>query len=185
MFKRLLFGGHGGGSPLADFGLLLGRASVGLLLAFGHGLGKVRNPAGMAGPLEKMGVPMPTVSSWLATIAEFGGGLLLALGLLTRPAAFLIACTMTVAVLTAHRNDPTFMMKAGTVRTQRVENGQTVVVESKGGSKEAALLYLAPALLFLFAGSGRFGLDAVLRRERRLPPGFPVEDEPAPPPRHV
>lgn len=180
ILKRLFVGGDGGASPLADFGILIGRAATGLLLAFGHGLGKISNPSAMAGPLQSMGFPAPTLAAWLAAIAEFFGGLLLALGLLTRPAAFLVAATMSVAVLTAHRSDPVFMMKAETTRTQKVENGQTVVVESRGGSKEMALLYLAPALMFLLTGSGRFGVDALFRR-RDDSPGFPVSgdlDEP-------
>jgi putative oxidoreductase len=183
MLKRLLFGGPGGATPLADAGLLLCRGIVGLLIAFGHGLGKIQNPSGMAGHLQSMGFPAPTLASWLAAIGEFFGGLLLALGLLTRPAAFLVASTMSVAALTAHWSDPVFMMDAKTVRTQKVENGQTVIVESRGGSKEMALLYLAPALMFLLTGSGRYGVDALFRGkdDERLP----LADNPNAPDRHA
>jgi putative oxidoreductase len=177
MFKRLFFGGDGGASPLADIGLMICRAGVGLLLALGHGLGKIRNPGGMAGGLEKMGIPAPTLASWLAAIAEFFGGILLALGLATRPAAFLIAATMAVAVVAAHGKDPTFMSAAETRRTERVENGKTVIVESRGGTKEPALLFLLPAVMFLFTGSGRFGVDGLLRG--RDPARLPLADEPS------
>ena len=104
MLKQLLFGGAGGGSKVADVGLLILRASIGLMLAFGHGMGKL-SPAAreqMAGFLQTKGIPAPGAAAFAAMFAEFFGGLLLALGLLTRPAAFLIAFTMLVAVVTAH-----------------------------------------------------------------------------------
>ena len=41
MFKQLLFGGPGGGSKQTDLGLAVFRAVIGLLLAFGHGRGKL------------------------------------------------------------------------------------------------------------------------------------------------
>lgn len=142
--KRILFSGPGGATPLADVGLLVLRMT-GLLLAIGHGWGKIKAPGMMAGPLEQMGMPAPYLLAWLAAIGEFGGGLLLALGLFTRFGAFLVVCVMLVAVFKVHLHDPWFM------------TGQ-------GGSKEPALLYLIPALALLFTGAGRFGLDALFRR---------------------
>jgi putative oxidoreductase len=148
MLKQFLFGGPGGASRLADVGLLILRASIGLMLAFGHGMGKL-SPAAreqMTGFLQSKGIPAPGAAAFAAMFAEFFGGLLLALGLLTRPAAFLIAFTMLVAVTTAHLHDPLFMHPG------------------PGGAKEPALLYMLPALLFLFTGSGRYGMDALARR---------------------
>src|SRR5688572_8733463 len=104
--KHLLFGGPGGATSLADVGLLIGRVGAGAMMAFGHGLGKIKHPSGMAPYLERLNVPLPVASAWMAAIAEFVGGLLLAAGLLTRPAAALIGVTMLVAVSTAHRGDP-------------------------------------------------------------------------------
>ena len=162
MLKKLLFGGAGGGNQIADVGLLILRLGIGLMLAFGHGMGKIPASAreGFAGALSKMGVPMPGVSAFMAMFAEFFGGLLLAVGLLTRPAAFLIAFTMLVAVSTAHASDPLFMT-------------------GKGGAKEPALLYMLPALLFLFTGAGRYGLDALIGGREPFPPpsGFPISPE--------
>ena len=134
----LLFGGPGGGSRAADTGLLVLRVFAGLAMAFSHGLAKLQNPAGIIGVTEKMGFPLATLFGWLAIFAEFGGGLLLAVGLATRPAAFLIGSTMLVAGLVRHSADPFAV-------------------------KELALLYLAVSVLFLFTGSGRFGIDPLLR----------------------
>jgi putative oxidoreductase len=149
MLKQFLFGGAGGGNKLADAGLFILRVSIGLMLAFGHGMGKLSPSARgqMAGFLESKGIPAPHVAAFAAMFAEFFGGLLLALGLLTRPAAFLIAFTMLVAVTTAHLHDPLFLHPG------------------PGGAKEPALLYMLPALLFLFTGAGRYGLDGLIGRK--------------------
>ena len=145
MIKRLLFGGDGGGSNLADVGLLIGRVGTGLLLAFGHGIFKLPPSEQFIAGVARAGFPAPTLFAWMATFAEFGGGLLLALGLLTRPAALLIGFTMLVAALRAHGADPLFAQAA------------------RGGpSKEMALLYLVPAVLFLLAGAGRYSADAII-----------------------
>lgn len=149
MLKQLLFGGPGAGSKHADLGLLLFRLSIGLMLSLGHGWTKLP-PEGIerfAGNLAKLNIPVPTFSAWMAMLAEFAGGLLVALGLLTRPAAALIAITMVVAVFTAHSSDP--------------------IVSQGGPSKEMALLYLTAAVLLLFTGSGRYGVDPMLRQRGR------------------
>ena len=149
MFKHLLFGGPGGGSKQSDLGLAVFRAVVGLMLAFGHGWGKLP-PDGLkkfAGVLASLNVPAPTASAWAALFAELAGGVMLAVGLLTRPAAFLIAVTMLVAMFTAHADHP--------------------IVSRGGPSKELALLYCMAAVLFLFTGSGRYGVDPMLRQRGR------------------
>ena len=166
--KHLLLGNPGGGSPAAGVGLLILRLFAGLHLAFGHGLGKFPPPEGFVAGVGRMGFPAPHVFAWAASGAEFIGALLLVLGLLTRPAAFLVACTMLVAVLTVHRQDPLFMQDAATIRTERTDEatGQTVVTEGKGGTKEPALLFLAPALALMLTGAGRFGVDTLFWRDR-------------------
>lgn len=149
MLKQLLFGGPGTGSKHADLGLLLFRLSIGLMLALGHGRTKLP-PDGIenfARNLAKLNIPAPTFSAWMAMLAEFAGGLLVALGLLTRPAAALIAITMVVAIFTAHASHP--------------------IVSQGGPSKEMALLYLTAAVLLLFTGSGRYGVDPMLRQRGR------------------
>ena len=152
--KKVLFSGPGGASPVADFGLFVLRLT-GLMLAVGHGWGKITNPGMLAGGLEHMGMPAPHLLAWLAAFGEFGGGLMLALGLFTRFGAFLVVCVMTVALTKAHLHDPVFM------------TGQ-------GAAKEPALLYLLPALALLFTGSGRFGFDALFRRGPRAKSDAPA-----------
>jgi putative oxidoreductase len=147
MLKRILFGGVGCCTGAVDVGMLILRVFTGLFLAIGHGRFKLP-PDGLEkfqGALAKMQVPAPGLAGWMAMLAEFVGGILLALGLLTRPAAAVIVINMVVAIATAHRQGPVFMQSNPT-----------------GGSMEPALLYLVPALFFVFAGSGRYGVDALL-----------------------
>ena len=139
--RDILFGGTGGGSKLADVGLALLRVLAGVAMAVNHGAGKIQNPSKVVGMADSLGFPVPTFFGWMAAIAEFFGGILLALGLATRPAAFLIACTMFTAAFIGHAGD-------------------------KFPQREPALLFLFIAVLFLLAGSGRYGVDALLRRRR-------------------
>ena len=142
MLKQLLFGGPGAGSKQADAGLALLRVYTGLAMALTHGLAKLRDPDKIIEGTRGMGFPAPMLFGWMAILAEFGGGLLLAIGLATRPGAFLIASTMSVAALIAHRGDPF-------------------------AKKELAVTYLMIAALFLFTGSGRYGVDPLLRQRGR------------------
>lgn len=87
--------------------------------------------------------PVPALFQFLALLSELGGGLALAFGLLTPLACLGIISTMLVAILTAHLNDP-------------------IMMTGKGGAKEPALLFLAPAILFLFSGAGFFSFDKIL-----------------------
>jgi putative oxidoreductase len=74
-----------------------------------------------------------------AGIIELVAGLLVTLGLFTRPAAFLASGTMAVAYWTAHAPQNFFP------------------VNNMG---DAAILYCFVFLYFVFAGPGRFSIDA-------------------------
>jgi putative oxidoreductase len=62
----------------------------------GHGLG------GTAGFFEQLGLRPGRLHAWFAGSAEFAGGLLIALGLVTPFAAAALIAVMTAAVLTVH-----------------------------------------------------------------------------------
>lgn len=148
--KNILFGGAGAATRFGDIGLLLLRAGVGLGIAIGHGWGKIYQP-GHLGPtdafisgVEKMNFPAPTAMAWMAALTEFLGGLLLATGLLTRPAALALACNMGVAAFVAHANARMWGPEAP--------------------NKEFALLYFFAFLTFVFTGAGRFSLDRFFRK---------------------
>jgi putative oxidoreductase len=137
----LLFGAEVN-SRATDLGLLILRVFSGLALALAHGWGKVPPSPGFVGMIAGLGFPAPALFAWLAAIAEFGGGLLIALGLLTRPASLLVVGHFTLVVLVAHAGDAF-------------------------GDRELPLFFLVTALLFLLAGPGRYSVDAALRGRTR------------------
>jgi putative oxidoreductase len=86
-----------------DIGLLILRVGIGLNMALFSGWGKVSGGPDMlrqvGGTMPSFGLAwMPLVWGCLAAFAEFGCSILLALGLYTRVAAFMLAFTMAVAV---------------------------------------------------------------------------------------
>jgi putative oxidoreductase len=83
--------------------------------------------------------------SWWAGLIEVITGALLALGLFTRPAAFIAAGEMAVAYWYAHAPHNFFPV-------------------NNGG--DAAILYCFVFLYLVFAGPGPWSLDARLRRGR-------------------
>jgi len=147
---QFLFGGPGTASALGDFGLLALRVTFGAYIAL-HGWDKVYSnghfglPEQMVSGVAALGFPAPTLFAWVSALTEFLGGILLALGLLTRPAALGLVINMCVAAFVAHRKDPWY-------------------APMNPPSKEAALLYLAPFLALLLTGAGRFSIDRLFRR---------------------
>jgi putative oxidoreductase len=125
----------------ADLGLLLLRLGFGLTLAFGHGLGKALALGKFIKSVTRHGFPLPEVTAPLAMLSELAGGLLLALGLYTRPAACFVIATMLGAAFVAHGGDPF-------------------------SKKEPALAYALVALVLLVTGPGRHSLDARLAKRR-------------------
>jgi putative oxidoreductase len=120
-----------------DLGIALVRIGFGLSLAFAHGLGKISHPDQFIGGLTQGGFPLPSLFGWAAILSEFAGGLLLALGLLARPAAAFVVATLGVAAFHVHSADPY-------------------------QKKELALAYVLVAIAVLVAGPGRFSLDGLL-----------------------
>ncbi|MBI2083793.1 MAG: DoxX family protein [Deltaproteobacteria bacterium] len=124
---------------LQNLGLLILRLLIGYGIAQ-HGWGKMMGD--MAGFAEgavagKMGLPYPLFFAWAAAISEGVGGILLALGLLTRVAAFSILCVMASAFFIFHGTDPWEV-------------------------KELAFVYGSTALSFIMTGGGCYALDALL-----------------------
>jgi putative oxidoreductase len=123
-----------------DTGLLLLRAVIGLTL-LAHGAQKLSGLDAAASALEGLGFVPGRRSAILAGLAEAGGGLLLALGLLTPAAASVVFGVMLVAGVSAHLKAGFFLMK--------------------GGYEYTLVLGLA-GLSVAFTGPGRFSVDALL-----------------------
>ena len=90
---------------------------------------------------------IPSVLALLAIAAEFLGPLGLVLGLLTRLAAFGIACVMLVAIATVHWTQGFFMNWAGT---------------QPGEGFEYHLLVLGITIALMILGGGTWSVDRVL-----------------------
>lgn len=104
------------------------------LLFMAHGMQKLFGfPAGERGPVELLSI------YGLAGVLEVFGGILLLLGLFTRPVAFVLAGQMAFAYFMAHAPQNFFPV-------------------NNGG--DAAILYCFVFLYLLTAGPGPWSLDA-------------------------
>lgn len=140
--RKILFSGAEIDSGFANVGLTLLRMFAGLVLSLGHGAAKIPPSEQFIEGVGNLGFPIAGFFAWAAACSEFFGGLLMAVGLLTRPAAFFILMTMSVAAGFWHAADPF-------------------------GVKEQALLFAFIALTFVLIGSGKYGIDALLRRRKK------------------
>ncbi len=110
------------------------------LLFMEHGLSKF---FGFPRPME---APALFDLEWFAALIEFGGGVLLTLGLLSRAAAFIMSGEMAIGY---------FMFHAPQGFYPYVNHG------------EAAVLYCFVFLYVFFAGPGPWSVDALLWRSRQ------------------
>jgi putative oxidoreductase len=120
------------------------------MMSLGHGRAKLWHDGafGVADQFiqstAKMGFPAPTFFAWCAALTEFAAGLLLAIGLFTRPMALFLVINMSVAAFVALLHAP-------------------LIASGSGPAKEAAIMYLLPFLLFTVIGAGHFSADAMIR----------------------
>ena len=127
------------GTRWTDAALLLLRLWLGLTMLFTHGLAKLTNFGEMSSKfLDLFGIGS-TTSLALAVFAEVFCSAMLAVGLLTKFAAFTLSITMLVAFAMVHE------MKLGGER-----------------SGELAFIYLAGYVTLLAAGPGRYSADGFL-----------------------
>jgi putative oxidoreductase len=95
------------------------------------------------------GMPPATAFSlmWVAGVLEFFGGLLLLIGLFTRPAAFLLSGLMAVAYFMVHAP------------------GGFWPLQNKG---ELAVVYCFVCLFLAVAGGGEWAVDRLIHRGRSV-----------------
>src|SRR5438105_15825797 len=103
---------------MMEIALLVLRLVVGLAFA-AHGAQKLfgifggHGLSGTAGFFEAIGLRPGRLHAWAAGNAEFFGGLLIALGLLTPLAAAALIAVMTAAVLSVHVRNGFFVTNNG------------------------------------------------------------------------
>lgn len=142
--RNFLFGGIRSDSTLFELGITPLRIFTGLLLAFHYGMMKLPPAQVFIERVGSWGFPFPPFFAWSATITEVVGGVLLAIGLFTRPVAALIVIQMIVVLTIA-------------------------VVDSPFQTRIPGLHYLFVGILFLCIGGGRWSMDALLGRRKASP----------------
>ncbi len=119
------------------------RVASGLMFSL-HGMQK------LFGWLGSKGMPDVGSQMWIGGVIELVCGLLIAIGLFTRPAAFLASGTMAVAYFQFH-----WKMETANTRWAPVVN--------RG---ELAAVYCFLFLFFTMRGAGPYSVDAKLRGSR-------------------
>lgn len=121
-----------------DTGKLILRLALGVLILL-HGVAKISSGvSGMGGMLASHG--LPSVLAYLVYVGEIVAPILLIIGLYTRPAAWIIAINMVVALWLVHMKDLLTIGKSG-----------GWVLELQG-------MFLFGAIAVALLGAGRFSL---------------------------
>ena len=94
--------------------------------------------------MESIGLAPGYLMALMAGSAEFFGGILLIVGLLTRPTALVLAVTMLVAIFSVHIDHGLFMSNNG---------------------YEFALALLAATTALTVQGGGKFAIDALISKK--------------------
>jgi len=125
--------------------LLLARISMGSIFIL-SGWGKLHNLPKVIEFFTELGIPFPELNARFVGLTEFGCGVLILLGLLTRLASVPLIATMAVAIITAKRSDI---------------GGITDLL----GFEE--FVYIIFFIWFIVSGAGVVSLDAYFARRSR------------------
>ncbi|MGB8537784.1 MAG: DoxX family protein [Acidobacteriaceae bacterium] len=111
------------------------------------GWGKLHNLEQVTGFFASLGIPFPSANAHMNALTEFIGGLLFAIGLLSRPVSLILAVTMTVAYWTADR-EALFSIFSDPGKFYNAD----------------PYTFLFAALLIVLFGPGRITVDTVICR---------------------
>ena len=115
---------------------------------FQSGKGKLENHEKVLGFFTSLGIPMPGINAWFVGGLECFGGLLLFVGLLSRPIAFLLAGNMLVAYLSVADDRATLL---------------NIFVDRDPFLEAAPFFFLLTSVLVLAFGPGIFSVDHLLK----------------------
>ncbi len=111
------------------------------------GWGKLGDIGKVTNFFTSLGIPAPALNAWFVSGLELVGGVLLILGLASRPIAFLLAVDMVVAYITADR-----------------EALGKVFSDPDKFYAAAPYTFLFASLIVLIFGPGKLALDELLAR---------------------
>ena len=120
-----------------------------------------RGPANFGTLLHLIGVPMPTATAWVVTLAEVVGGLAIFLGVGVAIAAAPLIVSMLVALFTLH-------LRYGFSSVNTIGLTAAGPVFGPPGY-EINMLYIAALLVLVLTGPGALSLDSRLQRMRMAP----------------
>lgn len=121
--------------------LLFARLVTGWVFLW-SGWGKLHNLEDVTAFFNELGIPAASIQAPAIATLELVGGAMLLLGLTTRPFAFLLSCTMVVALITAKREE----------------------IESLGDLFALSeFLYIVLFLFLIVRGAGLLSLDTLVR----------------------
>ena len=100
-------------------------------------------------------IPLAKINLALSASTELLGGILLLLGLCSRPVALLMAFNFLVAILSVELSNYSFSWR---LLDSAIWNGQTPILQ------DTAFPFFAAAILILFFGPGRYSIDGMFRR---------------------
>jgi len=136
---------------LSQWSLTLLRVVLGVIFLL-HGYVKLFVPGAFKATVTffaTLGLPVPVYSALVVSVAEFAGGILLILGLLTRWTSVVLIIEMLVAFFTVHLKQGFFIMPPAY-------------------GYEFVLLILAGLVVVLANGAGAFSLSKNYFKSRQL-----------------
>jgi putative oxidoreductase len=111
------------------------------------GKGKLSNIGKVIDFFTSLGIPAPALNAYFVSALECFGGLLLIIGLASRPIALMVVISMSVAYLTAD-----------------LEAVQSIFSDYDKFVKADPFPFLLTALIVLAFGPGLLSIDAILKR---------------------
>jgi putative oxidoreductase len=110
-------------------------------------MGKLHNLAKITSFFASLNIPLPGIAAPCVSMLEVAGGILLILGLFSRPIALLLACNMFVAYWTADREALSAIFS---------DPGKFYVADP--------YTFLFASLMVLIFGTGYFAVDTYIAR---------------------
>lgn len=111
------------------------------------GWGKLQNLSHVTAFLYQLGIPLPHLSALFVGLLELCGGILMAIGLFSRPIALLLTIDMIVAYLTADKSALT-----------------SIFTNPSAFYGADPFTFLAASLIIFIFGPGFFALDTFIHR---------------------